>query len=81
MKKIIYRFCIKLPILTDEKYHTYDSIFVIVDQFTKIDDDKPIKITIDDLNFTNIIINIIVNYYSLPNLIITNKKLLFISKF
>ena len=42
---------------------------------------KPVKITIDTLNFAKNIIIIVVKYHGLSNLIITDSNLLFISKF
>ena len=42
---------------------------------------KPVKITINALSFTKIIINIVIRYYDLLNFIILDQSLLFISKF
>ena len=42
---------------------------------------KPVKGIINTLGLTKIIINMIIRYYSLLDLIITNKKSLFTSKF
>ena len=42
---------------------------------------KLVKITINALNFIEVIIDVIIRYYSLLDLIIINQKSLFISKF
>lgn len=70
-----------LLILTNWKCDTYDSIFVIVDQMTKIIDYKPIKITIDAPSLVEAIDNVIIKNYSLSDLIISNYGSVSISKF
>ena len=42
---------------------------------------KPVKVTIDASSFAKVIINVVVRYYGLLDLIVTNRGLLFISKF
>ena len=42
---------------------------------------KPFKVTIDAFSFTEVIIDIVVRYYNLPNLIISDQDLVFTSKF
>ena len=70
-----------LPISTDWKVDSYDSILVIVNWLTKIVHYKPVKVTIDALGFTEIIINVVVRHHNLPDSIVTNRELLFTSKF
>ena len=41
---------------------------------------KLVEITIDILSFAEVIINLVVKYYCLPNLIVTNRELLFKSE-
>ena len=42
---------------------------------------KLVKITINALSFAKVIINIVIHHYSVPNLIISDRGLIFISKF
>ena len=42
---------------------------------------KPVKIIINALDLAKIIINVVIRYYNLPDSIVTNEWLLFISKF
>ena len=42
---------------------------------------KLVKVIIDTLDFTEIIINVMVRHHGLPDSIITNRKSLFTSKF
>ena len=74
-------FVIDLPILTDWKGNSYNSILVIVDWLTKMVHYKPVKVIIDAPGFAEIIINVVVRYHRLPDLIVTNRKSLFILKF
>ena len=74
-------FVMGLPILTDWKGDSYDSILVIVDQPTKMVHYKPIKVTIDALGLAEVIINVVVRHHGLPDSIITNQGSLFTLKF
>ena len=42
---------------------------------------KPVKVIIDAPSLAEVIINVVVRYHGLPDLIATNRELLFISKF
>ena len=70
-----------LPISTDWKGDSYDSILVIVDWLTKMVHYKPVKITINALGLAEVIINVVVHHHGLPDSIVTDKSFLFISKF
>ena len=70
-----------LPILTDWKGDSYDSILVIVNRLTKMVHYKPVKVTINAPSLTEVIINVVVRHYGLPYSIIINRKSLFILKF
>ena len=74
-------FVIGLSILANWKGVSYDFILVIVNQLTKMVYYKPIKIIIDVSELVEVIINIVVRHYSLPDLILTNKNAFFILKF
>ena len=78
---LLMDFVTGLPILTDWKGDSYDLIFVIVDRLTKMVHYKPVKITINTSGLAEVIINVIVRHYGLPDSIVTNQGLLFISKF
>ena len=70
-----------LPILTDWKEDSYDSILVTVNWLTKMVYYKPVKVTINAPGLAKIIIDVVVRYHSLPDLIVTDRGLLFTSKF
>ena len=74
-------FVTDLPILINWKRDNYNFILVIVDQLVKIIYYKPVKITINASKQAKVIINLIIWHYNLLNLIVTNKSLLFTSKF
>ncbi len=61
-----------LPVSTNWKSETYDSILVIVDRLTKMVYDKPVKVTIDVPGLAEIIIEAIVQHHGLPNLIVSD---------
>ena len=65
----------------DWKGDSYDSILVIVNRLTKMVYYKPVKVTIDAPSLVEIIINVVVRHHSLPDLIVIDRRLLFISKF
>ena len=74
-------FVTSLPVLTDWKGDSYDSILVIVDQLTKIVHYKPVKVTIDAPGLAEVIIDMVVQHHGLPDLIVTDLRSLFTSKF
>ena len=70
-----------LPISTNWKKDSYDSILVIVNRLTKMVHYKLVKTTINAPGLAEVIIDVIVRHHSLSNLIVTNKGSLFTSKF
>ena len=80
-KDLSIDFIIDLPILTYWKRNNYDSILLIVNQLTKMVYYNPVKVSIDVLGLTEVIINVVLRHHDLLNLIVTNQGLLFISKF
>ena len=80
-KDLLMDFVTGLPISTDWKGDSYDSILVIVDWLTKMVYYEPVKITINASGLAEGIIDVVVCHYSLPDSIITNKGSLFTSKF
>ena len=65
-------------LIMDLKSESYDSDFVIIDQFTKMVYYKLVKIMIDVLSLAEVIINIIIRHYGLFNFIIIDQNSLFI---
>lgn len=74
-------FIIALPIPTNWKRNIYDSILIIVNWLIKILYYERVKVTIDATKLVEVIFDMIVQYYGLPNLIVTDRSLLFTSKF
>ena len=74
-------FVTSLPISANLKSDSYNLIFDIVDQLTKMVYYIPVKITINVPNLVEVIINIIIYYYGVLKLIVMNQSLFFISKF
>ena len=70
-----------LPILTNWKGDSYDSILVIVDWLTKIVHYKPVKVAIDALGLAKVIINVVVQHHGLPESIVIDRESLLTSKF
>ena len=60
-----------LPILTDWKGDSYESILVIVNQLTKMVYYKPIKVTINAPSLAKIIIDVVVKHHGLLDSIVT----------
>ena len=61
-----------LPISTNWKRDSYDSILVIVDRLTKMVHYEPVKITIDAPGLAEIIIDVVVHHHGLPDSIVTD---------
>ena len=70
-----------LPISTDWKKDSYNSILVIINRLTKMVHYKLVKATINASGLDEVIIDMIVRHYGLPNSILTNQGSLFTSKF
>ena len=70
-----------LPILTNWKKDSYDSILIIVDRLTKMVHYEPVKMTINAPRLAKVIIDMVVRYHGLFDLIVTDRGLLFTSKF
>ena len=74
-------FVTSLPISTNWKGDSYDSILVIVDRLTKMVHYEPVKITIDAPGLAEVIIDVVVRHHGLPDSIVTDRGSLFTSKF
>ncbi len=80
-KDLSIYFVTSLPVSTNWKGETYDSILVIVKRLTKIVHYEPIKVTIDAPALAEVIIEPVVRHHSLPDLIVSDRGSVFTSKF
>lgn len=65
-------FVTELLISTNLKINSFDSIFFINYHLIKIIHYQPVKVTINMVGLTKMIIDIVMRYYSLPALIIND---------
>ena len=65
----------------DWKGDSYNSILNIVNWLTKMVNDKPVKVTIDAPRLAKVILNVVVWHYSLPESIINDWEIIFMSQF
>lgn len=80
-KNLSIDFIIGLPISTNWKSESYNFILVIVNQLTKIIHYEPIKVTINTPGLAKVILDMVIRYYGLLDLIVTDRDLFFIFKF
>ena len=80
-KDLSMDFVTGLPISTDWKGDSYDSILVIVDRLTKMVHYEPVKVTIDAPGLAEVILDVVVRHHGLPNSIVSDRGSLFTSKF
>ena len=80
-KDLLMDFVTGLSILTDWKGDSYNSILIIVDWLTKMVHYEPVKVTINAPGLAEVIIDMVVRHYGLPNSIVIDRGLLFTSKF
>lgn len=74
-------FVIGLLLLANWKGDSYDSILVIVNRLTKIMYYELVIVTTNAPRPAEVIINMVMRYYSIPNFIINDCKAIFTSKF
>ena len=74
-------FVTNLLILDNRKGDSYNLTIVIVDWLIKMVYYKLVKVTINALGLAKVILNIIVWHHKVPESIVTDQGLLFISKF
>ena len=79
-KNLSIDFVIGLPLSSDSKNESYDSILFIIDRLTKMMHYEPVKVTIDAPKLAEVIINVVVWHHGLPNSIVTNRGSVFTSK-
>ena len=71
-KDLLMDFIPDLPVLTDWKGDSYNSILVIVNWLIKMVYYKPITVTIDAPGLAEVIINVVMRHHGLLDLIATN---------
>ena len=74
-------FVMGLPISTDWKRESYDSIIVIVDWLIKMVYYELVKMSINALELAEVILDMVIQYHGLPDSIVTNQSSFFTSKF
>ena len=62
-----------LPISTDWKGESYDSILVIIDRLIKMVHYEPVKVTIDVPSPAEVIIYVVVRHHGVPESIATDQ--------
>ena len=80
-KDLSMDFVTGLPILTDWKGDSYDSILVIVDRLTKMVHYQPVQVTIDAPKLAEVILDVVVWHHGLPDSIVSDRGSVFTSKF
>ena len=74
-------FVTKLSISTDWKDNSYNFILIIIGLLMKMGYYEPVKVIIDASGLAKVILEVVVWHYSLPNSIVSDRGLLFTSKF
>ncbi len=80
-KDLFIDFVPRLPVSTNWRDKTYDSILVIVNRLTKMVYYELVKVIIDVPALAEVIIKAVVEHYSLLNSIVSDQGSLFTSKF
>ena len=80
-KDLSINFMMSFLILANWKSNSYDLTLVIVNRLIKMVYYEPVKVTINALDLTKVIVNIIICHYKILKSIIMNRDLLFTSKF
>ena len=71
----------RLPLSVDGKGDNYDSILVIVNCLTKMVYYKLVKVTINTPRLAEVIIDMVMQHHGLLDFIISDRKVVFMSKF
>ena len=80
-KDLSMDFVTELPISTDWKDDSYNSILVIVDRLTKMVYYEPVQVMIDTPGLAEVILDVVVRHHGLPDLIVSDRSSVFTSKF
>ncbi len=71
-KDLSIDFVTGLPVSTNWKDNTYDSILVIVDWLMKMVNYEPVKVTIDILGLIEVILDVVVRHHGLFDIIVSD---------
>ena len=80
-KNLSIDFITSLPVSTNWKGKTYDSILIIVDRLTKMVYHESVKLIIDAFGLVEVIIDVVVWHDGLSDSILSNRGSVFTSKF
>ena len=80
-KDLSMHFVTRLPVSTNWKGESYNSILVIVDRLTKMVHYELVKVTIDAPGLAEVIFDVVVQHHGLPDSIVSDRGSLFTSKF
>ena len=80
-KDLSMDFVTGLPLSSNKKSNSYDSILIIVNRLTKMVYYQPVKVTINAPRLAKVIIDMVVWHYGLLDSIVTNRGFAFTSKF
>ncbi len=80
-KNLSIDFVTGLLISANWKGDSYDLILVIIDRLIKMVHDEPVKVTINIPGLAEVIINVVICQHGVPKSIVTDRGLLFTSKF
>ena len=70
-----------LPVSTNWKGESFNSILVIIDRLTKMEYYEPVKVRINAPGLAEVIIDVVVSHHGLPDSIISDRGSVFTSKF
>lgn len=79
-KDLSMDFVTGLPVTTDWKADSFDSILVIVDRLTKMVHYEPVQISINAPSLAEVIIDVLVRHHGLPDSIVIDRGSVFTSK-
>ena len=80
-KDLSMDFVTGLPVSTNWKGETYDSILVIIDRLTKMVYYELVKVIINAPGLAEVIIDVVVRHHGLPDSIVSDRGSVFTSKF
>ena len=80
-KDLSMNFVTKLPISTNWKGNSYNSILIVIDRLTKMVHYEPVQTMIDAPRVAEVIIDVIVQHNGLPDSIVSNQSSVFTSNF
>lgn len=80
-KDLLMDFITRLPILTDQKGDSYNSILVIINRLIKMIYYQPVQLTINTHRLAQVILDVLAQHHSFPDLIESNRDSVLTSNF